>query len=153
MILVFFLALQRANSTPGPQTSRPVPWPPLVQRSCLCGADSADSLWEQQLAKGWPRLPASHIQNTHLFTARALGRLSLWASAAVPVTLIRFIKKHQMTQTDLASLSNQVNHKYLHGHHNSAEVRKCRKWNEIREKVHCKLLAVYNSCRTSAWNR
>jgi len=52
-----------------------------------------------------------------------------------------------MTQTDSASLSNQVNHKYLHCHHNSAEVRELRELNERREKVYCKLLAVYNSLK------
>lgn len=150
MILVFFLALQQGSGTPWPQTSPLAPTRsvqlPLWSRQCR------HSPWEWRLTKAWPRLcsllSTSRICISLQLGHTGLGRLLLWASAAVPLTSIRFIKKHHMTKTDSASLSNQVNHKYLYCHYNSADAGKWRELNERRENVYRKLFVVYNSLRT-----
>lgn len=107
---------------------------------------------EQQLSKGGPRfcslLSTSSSCSSLQLGMNGRGRLLLWGSTAVPLAFRRFMKKHQITQIDPASLSNQVNHKYSPSHYNSAMVRKWRELNESGEKVYCKLLAVCDSLRT-----
>lgn len=138
-ILVLLLALQRASGPPA--------LPPA-------SAEQAGHTrpGEQWLFKGGPRLcsllSTSSLCSSWQLGMNGLGRLLLWGSTAVPLAFRRFMKKHQITQIDPASLSNQVNHKYSESHCNSAAVRKWRELNESGEKVYCKLLAVCDSLRT-----
>lgn len=122
--------------------------------TCTASAEQAGHTRprEQQLSKVGPRL-CSLLSKTSSCSSlqlgmNGLGRLLLWGSTAVPLAFLRFMKKHQITQINPASLSNQVNHKYSPSHYNSAVVRKWRELNESGEKVYYKLLAVCDSLRT-----